>query len=91
MWYNNDTTNEGDMGMASTIRLPEALAQRGRNYAAEVGISLSGLLAIALQEYLESRKPELRMAPLPVVARPVSTQTLAKAIALQIKVGARRK
>jgi hypothetical protein len=71
--------------MAMTLRLPDALAQRGQKYAADLGISLSGLLAIALQEYLDSRKPELRMVPSPVVMRPVSVQTLAKAIASQVK------
>ena len=42
--------------MAMTLRLPEALAERGRRYAAESGISLNGLLAIALREYLEARE-----------------------------------
>ncbi len=36
--------------MAMTLRLPDDLAQRGRRYAAELGISLNGLLAIALRE-----------------------------------------
>jgi len=35
--------------MAMTLRLPEELAQRGRRYAAELGISLNGLVAIARQ------------------------------------------
>ena len=42
--------------MAMTLRLPEELAERGRRYAAELGISLNGLLAIALCEYLDARK-----------------------------------
>ena len=49
--------------MAMTLRLPEGLAERGRRYAAESGISLNGLLAVALREYLDVRKPEPRMAP----------------------------
>ena len=49
--------------MAMTLRLPEGLAERGRRYAAESGISLNGLLAVALREYLDVRKPEPRMVP----------------------------
>ena len=63
--------------MAMTLRLPEELAQRGRRYAAELGISLNGLVAIALNEYLEARKPALREAP----------RALAQAIARQVKAG----
>ena len=67
--------------MAMTLRLPEGLAERGRRYAAESGISLNGLLAVALREYLDVRKPEPRMAPPP---RP---QALAQAIAQRVKAG----
>ena len=38
--------------MAMTLRLPEELAERGRRYAAKLGISLNGLLAVALCDYL---------------------------------------
>jgi hypothetical protein len=31
--------------MAMTLRLPDDLAERGRRYAAELGISLNALLA----------------------------------------------
>jgi hypothetical protein len=61
--------------MAITLRLPEELAERGRRYAAELGISLNGLLAVALREYLEVRKPELRKAT------PSRPQALAQTIA----------
>ena len=64
--------------MAMTLRLPEALAARGRRHAAELGISLNGLLAIALCEYLDARK-SAREAPPP--------RTLAQAIAQQVKAG----
>jgi hypothetical protein len=50
--------------MAMTLRLPHDLAERGRRYAAELGISLNGLLAVALREYLDARKRESRRAPL---------------------------
>jgi len=65
--------------MAMTLRLPEALAQRGRRYAAELGISLNGLVAIALREYLDAKKPAPRAIPPP--------QVLAQAIARQVKAG----
>jgi predicted transcriptional regulator len=65
--------------MAMTLRLPDELAQRGRRYAAELGISLNGLLAVALREYLDARKPGVRaVAP---------RQALAQAIARQVKAG----
>ena len=63
--------------MAMTLRLPEGLAQRGRRYAAELGISLNGLVAVALREYLDERKPEPRTRP----------PALAQAIARQVKAG----
>jgi len=64
--------------MAMTLRLPEELAERGRRHAAELGISLNGLLAIALCEYLDVRKSG-RMASPP--------RTLAQAIVRQVKAG----
>jgi hypothetical protein len=69
--------------MAMTLRLPEGLAQRGRRYAAELGISLNGLVAVALREYLDERKPEPRMTSPP--------QALAQAIARQVKAGPTRR
>jgi len=65
--------------MAMTLRLPDDLAQRGRRYAAELGISLNGLLAVALREYLDARKRESPMAPPP--------QPLAQAVARQVMAG----
>jgi hypothetical protein len=67
--------------MAMTLRLPDSLAERGRRYAAEVGISLNALVAIALREYLEARKPALRSAPSP------QAPALAQAIARRVKAG----
>jgi len=63
--------------MAMTLRLPDELAKRGRRYAAELGISLNGLVAVALCEYLDARKPEVRTPP----------QALAQAIARQVNAG----
>lgn len=67
--------------MAMTLRLPDDLAQRGRRYAAELGISLNGLLAVALREYLDARKRESRTAP------PPRAQALAQAVARQVMAG----
>jgi len=67
--------------MAMTLRLPEDLAERGRCYAAELGISLNGLLAVALREYLDARKRKLRTPPLPRM------QALAQAVVRQVKPG----
>jgi len=67
--------------MAMTLRLPDGLAERGRRYAAELGISLNGLLAVALREYLDARKRESRTAP------PSRTQALAQAVARQVMAG----
>ncbi len=64
--------------MAMTLRLPEELAERGRRYAAELGISLNGLLAIALCEYLDARKAGRVALP---------PRALAQAIARQVKAG----
>lgn len=46
--------------MAMTVRLPDELARRGRRYAAELGVSLNALLAIALREYLDRASPRRR-------------------------------
>src|ERR1700686_762841 len=64
--------------MAMTLRLPHDLAERGRRYAAELGISLNGLLAVALCEDLDARKAG-RAAPPP--------RALAQAITRQVKAG----
>jgi len=71
--------SHGTFLMAMTLRLPDSLAERGRRYAAEVGISLNALVAIALREYLDARKPGLRSAPSP------QAQVLAQAIARRVK------
>jgi hypothetical protein len=67
--------------MAMTLRLPHDLAERGRRYAAELGISLNGLLAVALREYLDARKRESRPAALP------RAHALAQALARQVMAG----
>ena len=64
--------------MAMTLRLPEELAERGRRYASELGISLNGLLAIALREYLDARKAG-RVAPPPRASAGDSTASESRA------------
>jgi hypothetical protein len=64
--------------MAMTLRLPQALAERGRRYAAELGISLNSLLAIALCDYLDARKTDRAATP---------PRALAQAIVRQVKAG----
>ena len=63
--------------MAMTLRLPEVLAERGRRYAAELGISLNSLLAIALCEYLDAKSSQVAPPP----------RALAQAIVRQVKAG----
>jgi hypothetical protein len=41
--------------MALTVRLPESLHAAGSAYAADLGISLNALLAVALRDYLDRR------------------------------------
>jgi predicted transcriptional regulator len=65
--------------MAMTVRLPEELAEQGRQYAAELGVSLNALLAIALREYIDARRSASRLQRAP--------QTLAQAIAQRVKAG----
>ena len=65
--------------MAMTLRLPDELARRGRRYAAELGVSLNALLAIALREYLDARALSARSAAPP--------SALAQAITRQVQAG----
>jgi hypothetical protein len=67
--------------MAMTLRLPHDMAKRGRRYAAELGISFNGLLAVALREYLDARKRQSRTPP------PPRMQALAQAVVRQVKAG----
>lgn len=67
--------------MAMTLRLPRDLTDRARRYAAEVGLSLNGLVAVALRDYLDARTRAARTPTVPPV------QELARAVARQIKAG----
>lgn len=67
--------------MAMTLRLPPELAARGRRYAAEVGLSLNGLVAVALRDYLDPRTRVVHSAPPPPV------HALARALARQVQAG----
>lgn len=48
--------------MATTLRLPEALMTEAQAYAAGLGLSINGLVAVALREYLDDRRMR-RSAP----------------------------
>lgn len=61
--------------MAMTLRLPEGLAARGRRYAAQLGGSPNGLLAVALREYLDARTRASHLPP------PTPVQLLGRAVA----------
>jgi hypothetical protein len=56
--------------MALSVRLPEPLKVEAEAYARGVGISLNALLAIALRDYLDARRPGAGTAVAPVVAAP---------------------
>lgn len=43
--------------MATTLRLPEQLQLEANRYASSLGLSLNGLIAVALREYLDERAP----------------------------------
>ena len=43
--------------MATTLRIPEPLQAEAAAYAAALGISLNGLIAVSLRDYLDQRKP----------------------------------
>jgi hypothetical protein len=43
--------------LATTTRLPESLKHEADAYARSLGISLNALLAIALRDYLDARRP----------------------------------
>lgn len=49
--------------MASTFRFPEDLKAEASAYAARLGVSLNALCAIALRDYLDSRKGAAQPAP----------------------------
>ena len=50
--------------MSTSVRLPDALQDEGKAYAKALGLSLNGLIAVALREYLDGR----RVAPVAPVA-----------------------
>ena len=56
--------------MATTARLPEDLKTEAEGYAKRLGISLNALLAVALRDYLDGRKPG-QLAPAPAVPEQV--------------------
>jgi hypothetical protein len=47
------------MSRAMSLRLPDSIKVEASAYAKTLGISLNGLLAVALRDYLDARKPRL--------------------------------
>ena len=64
----------------TNIRLAEDLHKRARGYAADIGLSINALIAVALAEYLEARQksspgkpePEQSIAPVQAVPSPAN-------------------
>ena len=65
----------------TNIRLVEALHERARDYAAKIGLSVNGLIALSLTEYLEAKEgstsrgkpePEQSIAPVQAVPPPAN-------------------
>jgi len=42
--------------MATTLRIPDALQTEARRYADSLGLSMNGLIAVALRDYLDARQ-----------------------------------
>jgi hypothetical protein len=61
--------------MASTIRLVDGLRAEAQAYASSVGLSLNGLCAVALRDYLDARKPGARAGVSQGSAKPAETAT----------------
>jgi hypothetical protein len=51
--------------MATTIRLPSDLQAEATRYAQSLGLSLNGIVAVALRDYLDVRRPGAGDAVLP--------------------------
>lgn len=79
--------------MAMTLRLPASLEAEAAAYAASLGLSLTGLVAVALREYLDARPAP---AALPAVSTPSPTPAasspgkLSPADRLKLKAQAKR-
>lgn len=62
--------------MATTARFPDDLKAEADAYAQRLGVSLNALLAVALRDYLDARKPGAQSAR---VAPPVALGVAVKA------------
>lgn len=57
-WRQNDATAASrGQAMATTLRLPDELKAEAEAYARRLGLSMNGLLAVALRDYLDGRRP----------------------------------
>jgi len=68
--------------MAFTIRLQDGLKAEAQAYADALGLSLNGLCAVALRDYLDARRPGAR-AGVPAPPVPAETPTSATRPAAQ--------
>lgn len=64
------------MASSSTMRFPESLKAEATAYGATLGLSLNGLCAVALREYLDLRKGRAVEATPKAVAEPPSPAPL---------------
>lgn len=61
--------------MATTVRLPEELQREAERYAQTLGLSLNGIIAVSLRDYLDRRlmAPAEQAAPAVERAAPAAT------------------
>lgn len=67
--------------MPTTIRLSKDLEDAASAYSKALGISFNALVAVALRDYLDARKPGLAPAPGPDKPVPPLAQDLGRALA----------
>jgi hypothetical protein len=74
------------MASSTTLRFPDPLKAEATAYADALGVSLNALCAIALRDYLDSRKP--KPAALPAKVGPQATAAPARAsVGLPVALG----
>jgi hypothetical protein len=65
--------------MAFLVRLPKGLDESARGYAEAAGLSLNGLVSVALLEYLRARPDRPRPVDLPATTPTVADSSAAGA------------
>ena len=82
--------------MVTTVRLPEGLKAHADLVAAELGISLNALIAVALKSYLARQEPRQRVSrplvvPVPAPAPPEPLTAVQRAEAKRLRKQGRAK